>query len=147
MTDTEFLQACDATDGVRLGLELLRDAEARQDAIDTEYSMILCARFGFTSEHVALLSELARSDWHQRHEDVALALDDVRTPQTVEALIHLAERPPGYLRELDDGHALARKAIWALSKVHDPRAHDALVGLSNSTDTYVAETASRRLAP
>ena len=53
-------------------------------------SATVLATFGITADHLELLVQLASAYWHRRHEDVASALDHLRTPAAVDALYHLA---------------------------------------------------------
>lgn len=82
----DVLRHFGTTDGHALGLRLLRDAIDRQDGIDTEAALIACGVFHITANHLELLVQLASADWHRRHEDVASALDHLRTPAAVDAL-------------------------------------------------------------
>lgn len=85
-----------------------------------------------------------RADWHQRHEDVASALGELRSPASVDALVHLAEWVPGYL-EFDDARALAVKAIWALGGIGGGAARRALASLAGSPSSIVADSAVAQL--
>lgn len=136
-----LLARFDATDGEALGLDLLRDAVARRDPVDVELALIVCFRFGLSDDHLPLLHELADADWHERHEDVAEALAELRSPTSVDALAHLAEWVPDYL-EYDDARALATKAIWGLGSIATPTSRAVLERLSKSDDEVVAETAT-----
>lgn len=140
----EFLRRLGATDGISLGLGLLRDAVERTDALDVELALVVCFRFGFSDAHLQPLTKLAFVDWHQRHEDVAMALEDLRSPDAVDALMHLAQWVPAYL-EFDDARALAVKAIWALGAINDESAHRALNSLASSECSIVAENAVGQL--
>jgi HEAT repeat protein len=104
----------------------------------------VCFRFGFSDAHLELLMTLALADWHQRHEDVASALGELRSPASVGALVHLAEWVPGYL-EFDDARALAVKAIWALGGIGGEEARGALASLASSPSRIVAESAVAQL--
>lgn len=53
-----------STDGRALGPCLLRDAVGRQDGLDVEMALIVCATFGVTMDHLDLLVRLASEDWH-----------------------------------------------------------------------------------
>ena len=140
----EFLREFGVTDGMALGLDLLRDAVDRRDPVDVELALIVCFRFGFSEGHLQLLLTLAFADWHQRHEDVAMALGKIRSPASVEALVHLARWVPGYL-EFDESRALATKAIWALGAISGDAAHQALESLARSESSIVAEGAVAQL--
>jgi hypothetical protein len=140
----EFLRQFGAADGRRLSLDLLRDATNRCDPIDVELALVVCFEFGFTDDHLQSLVELAFADWHKQHEDVATALGEIKSPSSIEALVHLAEHVPRYL-EFDEFRALATKAIWALHAVGGEESNRALESLSHSKDQIVAENALARL--
>lgn len=140
----DFLREFGALDGVGLGLDLLRDAMARQDPVDVELALVVCFTFGFREEHLPLLVNLAYVDWHERHEDVATALGEIASPPVVDALVHLATWVPGYL-DFDDARALATKAIWALGSIRADAAHEALTVLAESKSSIVAKDAIAQL--
>jgi HEAT repeat protein len=140
----EFLQHFNATDGAVLGLDLLRDAIDRHDPVDVELALVVCFKFGFSHDHLEPLITLAFADWHQRHEDVAMALGRLRVPSSAAALMHLAQWVPSYL-EFDEARALAVKAIWALGSIGGEEAHQALESLSQSESKVVAENALAQL--
>lgn len=144
MPKEEFLRRFGAADGVRLGLDLLRDAALRQDSDDVELALVVSFRFGFAAEHLDLLTELAFADWHRSHENVASALQELESPATVEALAHLAKWVPDYL-DFDDARALAVKAIWALGSLNDERAKQVLAELTQSDNPVVARNAVEQL--
>jgi hypothetical protein len=145
MPAQEFLRRFGATDGKTLGRDLVRDAAARRDSLDLEYAMIVCFKFGFADDLVQSLIELAFANWHEQHENVASALGTLRSPLSVEALIHLAEWVPSYL-EFDDARALAVKAIWALDGIGTAEARQALEILSRSDNANIAQNAKARLS-
>lgn len=144
MSNEQFLKEFGAVDGRALGLDLLRDAVDRRDPVDVELALVVCFRFGFTDGHLQPLLILASADWHQRHEDVASALGELRSPASVDALVHLARWVPAYL-EFDDAHALAVKAIWALGGISGDAAHQALASLAGSSCSIVADNAVAQL--
>ena len=140
----QFLDAFGATDGESLGLALLRDAAGRHDSVDVELALVVCFRFGLSAAHLEVLDALAFADWHQRHEDVATALGRLRSPGSVEALVHLATWVPDYL-EYDDARALATKAVWALGSISSRGAREALESLAGADDPIVASGARAQL--
>jgi hypothetical protein len=141
----DVLRHFGAVDGHALGLSLLADAVARQDGDDVEAALIACFVFGMTLDHLELLVLLASADWHRRHEDVANALDGLRTPGGVEALFHLTQWVPDYLA-WDEGRGLARKAVWGLAKTPGPDAERALRLLLDDPDATVRAFAEKRLS-
>ena len=133
-------------DGHALGLSLLADAVKREDGDDVEAALIACFVFGMTLDHLELLVLLASADWHRRHEDVASALDELRTPGAVGALYHLTQWVPEYLA-WDEGRGLARKAVWGLARTPGPEATQALrLLLDDPDETVRGYAAKRRLA-
>ena len=104
----------------------------------------MCFRFGFSDEHLQPLISLAFADWHQRHEEVASALGRLRSPASVDALVHLTGWVPPYL-EFDESRALAVKAIWSLGGIGGEAVHRALTSMSASSCTILAEAASAQL--
>lgn len=141
----DVLRHFGATDGRSLGLCLLRDAVERRDGLDVEMALIVCAKFGFTMDHLDLLVQLASADWHHKHEDVVSALGQLRSPTAVEALYHAAWWVPDYL-DFDESRALAVKAIWALGSTPGPEAEQALKQLLSAEGEVVREAARAQLA-
>jgi len=144
LTREEFLRKFGASDGLALGLDLLRDAIGRHDTVDVAFAFVVCFRFGFSDDHLEPLITLAFADWHQSHEDVASALGELSSSSATAALLHLAEWVPSYL-EFDDARALAVKAIWGLGSIRSEEAHSALESLSQSKSKIVAENAVAQL--
>jgi hypothetical protein len=136
----EVLRRFGVADGKALGVSLLRDAVDRQDGLDVEMALIVCATFGFTMDHLDLLVRLASADWHHKHEDVVSALGQLRAPAAVDALYHAAWWVPDYL-DYDESRALAVKAIWALGGTPGDEAEQALKQLVSAEDEIVREAA------
>jgi hypothetical protein len=141
----EVLRHFGSADGRALGLRLLRDAVERQDGMDVEMALIVCATFGFTMDHLGPLVLLASADWHHKHEDVVSALGRLRSPTAVEALYHAAWWVPDYL-DFDESRALAVKAIWALGGTPGREAEHALNRLLSAEGEAVRDAARTQLA-
>jgi hypothetical protein len=140
----ELLRHFGTDDGQALGLSLLRDAVDRQDGLDVEMALVVCAVFGFTTDHLDPLLKLASADWHHKHEDVVSALGRLQSPAAVDALYHAAWWIPGYL-DFDENRALAVKAIWALGGTPGAEAEQALRQLLGTESEIVREAASAQL--
>ena len=91
-----------------------------------------------------LLAEVLVENWHFRHEDVALAIQDLKCACAVEALERRASGNPDYLI-WDENHALARKCTWALADIGTDDAKQALERLSKSVTSVVRDFAQKRL--
>ncbi|MEN9619919.1 MAG: hypothetical protein RL499_112 [Actinomycetota bacterium] len=144
ISHSEFLRAMGAPDGVELGISLLATAIARQDPHAVEYSLLVCHVFGFTEAHLPLLHELATSDWHFDHEDVAWELDQIGSDESIPYLKHLAKWVPEHLL-WDDARALSTKAVWGIGKMGSPSAYAALFELAESDDPHVIKAAKFQL--
>jgi HEAT repeat protein len=144
MSRERFLREFGAADGVALGLDLLRDAVDRRDPLDVELALIVGFNYGFSDGHLQSLLTLAFADWHQRHEDVASALGQLRSPASVDALEHLTRWIPAYL-EFDEARALAVKAIWALGGINSEAARRALTSIADSPCSILAKAAVAQL--
>lgn len=131
-------------DGRELARTQLVKAIEAQDATDVELSLILCSRFGYDATLLPLLLELAPATWHHKHEDVVTMLGKLKTAETIDALYQATQWVPDYL-DYDDSRALARKAIWALGSIGDPRAEEALKRLLSDTDEEVREAAAEQV--
>ncbi len=139
----DVLRRFGTVDGHALGLSLLGDAIDREDGDDVEAALFVCFVFGITPDHLELLVRLVSADWHHRHEDVANALDGLRSPDAVGALYHLTQWVPEYLA-WDEDRGLARKAVWGLAKTPGPEAEQALRLLLDDPDDHVRAYAAKR---
>jgi hypothetical protein len=128
----------------KLASRLLEDAYLVQNGDDLECALTVGFTFGFAPEHTKILNRLVEADWHVRHEDVVSALDELRSPDSVEALFRATQWIPKYL-EYDDSRALAVKAIWALGKLPGTKAETKLEALARSDDAILRRAAEEQL--
>jgi hypothetical protein len=141
----DVLRHFGAADGQGLGLGLLGDALDRRDGLDVEMALMVCAVFGFTTDHLHLLVQLATAGWHRKHEDVVSALGQLRDPAAVSALYHAAWWVPDYL-DYDESRALAGRAIWVLGGTPGAEAEQALRQLVSTGGDIVREAAGAQLS-
>lgn len=139
------LQHFGETDGEALGLRLMRDAIAREDADDLELATVVCATWKYTKNHLADLRQLAQAQWHREHEQVAFQLGILKDSAAVDALFEMTQSRPEYLDEYDGGRVLAVNAIHALGHIATPEAITKLRILTESDRDYVRERAARQL--
>jgi hypothetical protein len=144
LTPAEFLREFGTTDGTELGLHLLGDACDRRDQVDVELALVVAFKFGFSDAFLPLLLDLAFADWHKSHENVAWELGELKSPYSVDALLHLAQWVPDYL-DWDDNRALGVKAVWSLRKIGTKDARRALETLTHSDSAVIARNAIARL--
>ena len=117
---------------------LSKNAEALELALYDVFSA------GLHEQHAHVLIALAGAPWHTRHEDVALALQELRVPESVTALECLALSQHAYL-EYDEFFGLARKCTWAIADVGTSQAKEALARLGSCENPHVAAFATKRL--
>ena len=144
LSPEEFLQGWGTSDGSQLGLDLLLDAFERKHADDVEDAISVCFAFGFGPAHFPVLIKLSDAEWHRRHEDVVSALDSYESAESVEALKRATKWIPDYL-DYDESRALAKKAIWALARMDNPKGWTALEELAESDDALVRNAAAEKL--
>ena len=80
----------------RIRTELLRALEAR-DADALEDAITSAWRAGLPSELAEHMAAALLLPWHERHEDLASALQRIRDPRTVDALFEAASARHAYL--------------------------------------------------
>lgn len=128
----------------KIELQLLQNALNDRDADGVECALLVGGLFGTSIESSAVLRELALAEWHQRHEDVVTALDQLNDPDSVATLYEVAIKRFAY-RCYDEAQSLAVKAIWALARIAGREAEKALTTLSHSENRIVCEEARRQL--
>jgi len=114
-----------------------RDPESVESAVSQAFPVL-------HPVHAPALILLAEASWHQRHEDVVKALQELRSPDAVGALERTAFSVHEYLA-YDNNHALRRKCTWALADIGTPEAQEALTRIANCNDPITAEYARKRL--
>jgi hypothetical protein len=114
------------------------DPRLAQDGLHTTY------RAGLHRIHASALVALARAPWHFSHEDVVLALQQLRSPETVGILEKTAFAVHDYLG-YDEFFGLARKCTWALADVGTTEAQQALERIANCDNPVIAAYAKKRL--
>lgn len=123
----------------------LRQGLAARDAGTIECALLLAVRFELvTPDMASLLALLLLEPWHEKHEDIAKILQELREPATADALAGAAVVKHEYLA-YDDSHAFARKCIWALADIGTPTSREHLERLSQNPDHEVAAYAQKRL--
>jgi len=116
----------------------LQDAELAMEAIGRAYAA------GLHPLHTKFLIILLEAPWHLRHEDVAFSLQQLRSPDAVDALERTAHAHYDYL-DYDEFFGLARKCTWALADIGTPEAQEALTRLEGSKNELIARYARKRL--
>ena len=123
--------------------EMLKAIEAR-DAGALEEAITSAWRADLPAELAEDMAAALLMPWHERHEDLASALQRIRDPRTVDALFEAASARHAYL-EYDEFFGLARKCTWALADIGTPEAKAHLLELARGANTTIAGYAQKRL--
>jgi len=126
-----------------IGRMLVAAIEAKDaDALELAVNAAFVA--GLPHELTDLLTDALTMPWHTRHEDLAHALQTMKSPASVEALFMAATTQYEYL-SYDEFFGLARKCTWALADIGTPEAQERLAQLARSQNLVIAGYAQKRL--
>lgn len=118
ISEQEFLNTFSIDINSNSVMELLIIAYNEKNADDVDYSLTVAYEFNLITErYVDILCKLLESNWHYKHEDIARALQSLKSPNSIEALYKTSLTKFEYL-EYDDSSALARKCTWALGDIN-----------------------------
>lgn len=120
----------------------IKNAIIAKDGGLIECLIILAWQDGLNQEYTQVLCELLAEDWHESAEDIAMMLEEIRDPLSVESLYERALKIPEY----DDGRSLAKKCIWALKAINTEQAMEKLILLTHSADHIISEAAANQLS-
>lgn len=95
-------------------------------------------------DYVPLLNSIICCGWHTVHEDIALLLEDAKSPSSIEALYQNATSHYDYLA-WDSNYALAVKCIYALGRIASPEALEKLKILAENNNIIIKENALNQL--
>jgi hypothetical protein len=134
-----------SADTARVVLTILEEAYELEDAEAVAGGVYLGYAADFQPQHGAILAKLIEAPWHVMHEDIARALQQLRSPEAVEGLERTAYSHFEYL-EYDNGYPLIHKCTWALADIGTPEAKQALERIAQHDDPEIAGYAQKRLA-
>jgi hypothetical protein len=126
-------------------LEVVESSYFNNDPDDLEYSLLLGFIIDiFDHDFAHVLSKLIVESWHFKHEDIAMILKQIKSPQSVDSLYNATEMQFEYLG-YDNTYQFARKCIKALSAIGDENATNRLRLLAVSKTTEIAGYAQKEL--
>ncbi len=125
---------------------MLSDVCREKDA--TKLEIILCVLMSFEESQYKLvdyLNQIILMDWHKQHENLAMILQNIKSPTSVESLYCTVYKRYSYLA-YDENYALAVKCIWALGMIKDEYAIEKLKQIAVSADNrIIKENAIKQL--
>jgi len=125
---------------------LLRDAGQRRDAVQVEMALHLGFSFGFSRSCLPVLHDLLPQDWHRSHEDIAMVLQELHDPSSVDVLYHVAPMQFDYL-SYDEAYALGVKCCYALGAINTPEGDAKLRALAEIDNPVIAKAALYQFDP
>lgn len=105
--------------------------------------LIFCFKL-FDAGFIGLLNALLVCDWHKQHENIAMLLQKLKSPDSVLVLFETVTKQFKYL-EYDEFHALAVKCIWALGDIGTEQAKEKLELLLKNGNAIIKENAEQQI--
>jgi hypothetical protein len=124
-TEVDFAEIFKSRTPQELTIDLLNEALVTKSADTVECAIMLIDRCGTSETNIERLQSLIKADWHTKHEDIISMLDDLRDERNLDVFIYAVCHFPPHLK-YDEGHALARKAIYGLSNLNTPASREVL---------------------
>ena len=91
------------------------------------------------------LNELLLSDWHYKHEDIALLLEEISSDKSIEYLYDAIELHPQYL-SWDENYAFEVKCVRAIYYIGKEKAFPYLEKLCKHSNEVIREMAQRQIS-
>lgn len=126
-------------------IQLLEIAhKEKADQHDVTNVLYIASTFKVLSEEfVDILITLLQETWHYGHESIVWALQEIKSPRTVDILYETAIVKVPYLDYDDTGHnSLRLHCIWALGEINTPEAKEKLKLLAQSDIPILKEKAT-----
>lgn len=128
-------------------LSVLQNAYETKNAEEIDLGLTLPffdKDFKGSNKYVDILCKLLREPWHHKHEDIAVLLQGLKAPESVDALYEAVFSRFDYL-DYDDTYALARKCIHALGDINTEYSREKLKLLASSDIPIIKEKADKQL--
>lgn len=125
-------------------LEIVISAKDKKRLEYLIYALLLTENSINIDSYINILNELLISDWHEQHENIAMILQKIHSPKSVNYLKKAIYLKPQYL-EWDDNYAFEIKCIWALGYIKNQDAQKVLEELLKEENKLLAENAKKQL--
>jgi hypothetical protein len=126
---------------------LFHTACKNKNAEEIDYGIMVLSfvsTFENPNKYVDILNDLLKEDWHYKHEDIVLFLQELKSPTSIDALYSRALVKPSYM-DYDDTYSLARKCIHALGDINTDYSREKLMQLASSDIPVIKEKAEKQL--
>lgn len=123
----------------------LIEATDKKDSLRVDNLIYLIFKYKLFDEiFLELLNRLLAYGWHKQHENIAMLLQKLKSPSSVEVLYETSTRAYKYL-EYDEFNALAVKCIWALGDIGTEKARGKLELLLENKNNIIKENAQKQI--
>lgn len=100
-----------------------------------------------SKELLKIFNSLLLKKWHYKHEDIVRQLAKYKSESSIEYLKKASIMKYSYLMyEGNESFALAKKCIKVLGNINNNASKDALIELSNVSNSYIADMAKKELS-
>ena len=125
--------------------ELLKYSIEKKHSRNIEFALYLVAIYELEyNPYLDLLNKLILCGWHRQHENVASALDEIRSPKSTKFLYKAILLKHDCLA-WDENFAFERKCVWALAKIGTLEAKEKLNQLKNYDNELISGWAKKRI--
>lgn len=125
--------------------EMLNFAYKQHSDMNIEIALYLIFKYElFDEKYLDLLNNLILCDWHKQHENIAMILQKLKSPKSVNCLYITINKKYSYLK-YDDNYALAVKCVWALGDIGNEEAKEYLKKLLKSENDIIRNNAIKQL--
>lgn len=140
----QFLEINGITDVAYLITNGLQEAYQSKDANRVDVFVYLAFVYEFFDERmVDVLNQLLISDWHYKHEDIALILQKISSWESIEYLYDAIELHPQYLI-WDENNSFEVKCVRAIYYIGKDKALPYLEKLCNHSNGIIRDMAQRQ---
>lgn len=129
-------------DVVEKGLE---EAYKNQNADNVDQFMYLGFVFDvFDIKNVNILNKLLLSNWHYKHEDIALLLQRISSVESIEYLFNAIDLQPQYMK-MDENYPFEVKCTRAIYYIGKEKSLPYLKKLCEHPNDIISEMAKRQI--
>jgi hypothetical protein len=112
---------------------VLEEAIHSHDREEVSMALTISDTIGHSKEHLPLLIELLRQEWHYEHEQLVDMIEEFNSEEAIDVLEWATQVRLDYLKA-NDSASLAQRAIYALAVIPGQRARNVLESIAHSSN-------------
>jgi hypothetical protein len=124
-------------------IKLLERSYIEKDPDKVEFLTIAASADGISKKYSEVFCKLLKENWHKKHEDIVMLLEEIRDPNTVDCISALVYRKMPW--DDDEHYSLGLKCIWALGAIRNNKAVERLEELTTSNVEFIKSAATKQL--